>query len=98
MPEDSTPSPSQAPIPLAAFATTLRPRLTASRTVQSRQPGARPSVINTYSPGDPDEIWLKLLEVNHRIERHTSAEWRALIAKYKDEPAHPADPNYGVGA
>jgi len=88
----------QAPVPLSTFAAMLRPQLTSSRSVQSRQPGARPSVINTYAQGHPDEIWLKLLEIRHKIERHTVDEWHALIARYKAEPAHPADPNYGAGA
>lgn len=97
MPSEDMKSPpeSQAPITLTAFGATLRPQLISTRPVQSRQPGAKPTPINTYSPGHPDEIWLKLLTINHGIERHSVQEWHALIAKYRDEPAHPADPNYG---
>lgn len=96
--EDIKPPPEpQAPLPLAAFGATLRPQLAATRTVQSRQPGAPPGVINTYTQGHPDEIWLKMLAIKHGIERHTADEWHALIARYKAEPAHPSDPNYGVG-
>lgn len=83
-----------APIPLAAFGALLRPQLTATQVVQNRRPGSPPHTIRVYSAGHPDEIWLKLLEVRHNNERHTEQEWRALIDKYRDEPAHPADPNY----
>jgi len=62
--------------------------------VRSRQPGSPSTTIPTYSPGHSDEIWLKLLEVRHGIERHTPDEWHALIDRYRDEPAHPADINY----
>ena len=57
---------SQAPIPLATFATMLRPQLVASSPARSRT-GGQTSVIRTYTQGHPDEIWLKLLEVNHGI-------------------------------
>lgn len=88
----------QVPVPLATLAATLRPQLTSTRSVQPRRAGAAPGVINTYTQGHPDEIWLKLLAMKHGIERHTLDDWHALIAKYKGQPAHPADPKYGVGA
>ncbi len=93
--EDTQPLPeTQTPMPLAAFAATLRPQLTRTQIVQARQPGAKPSTISTYTQGHPDEIWLKLLQVKHGIERHTADDWHKLIAHYKKQPAHPADPNY----
>lgn len=95
MTDDIKPPPeTQALMPLSAFAALLRPQLTRTQTVQSRQPGSKPSTINTYAQGHPDQMWLKLLEVKHRVERHTAEEWRTLIAKYKAQPAHPADPAY----
>ena len=81
-------------MPLQAFGATLRPQLTATRIVRSQRPGEPSRTINVYGAGHPDEIWLKLLEIRHGIERHTAADWHKLIAKYKQEPAHPADPNY----
>lgn len=97
MPDDTKPpQPPQAPIPLAAFGATLRPQLTSTVSVRSNRPGDAPRSINTYTQGHPDEIWLKLLEVKHGIERHTADGWHALIAKYKSQPAHPSDPNYGT--
>jgi hypothetical protein len=97
--EDIKPPPeAQAPMPLAAFGALLRPQLTRTQTVQSRQPGSKPGIINTYTQGHPDEIYLKLLQVKHGIERHTADGWHKLIAKYKETPAHPSDPNYGTGA
>lgn len=98
MPEDNFPSQPQTPMPLAAFAATLRPQLVSTSTVRAHRPGAQPTVIRTYSQGHSDEIWIKLLEMRHGIERHTADGWMALIDKYRDEPAHPADPRYGVGA
>lgn len=89
MPDD------QIPVPLASFAATLRPRQVDSRTVRSRRAGDPPQTIGVFVQGHEDEIWLKLLEVKHGIERHTAAEWHKLIDRYRDEPAHPADPRYG---
>ena len=84
-------------MPLAAFGATLRPQLTATKTVRPLAPGAQPGVIHTYSTGHPDEIWLKLLEVKHGIERHTAEQWHGLIEYYRKQPAHAADPNFEAG-
>jgi len=82
------------PITLAAFGATLRPQIASTATVRSSRPGTAPQTLTTYTPGHPDEIWLKLLAMRHGGERHTAADWQALIEQYRDEPAHPADPNY----
>lgn len=46
--------------------------------------------------GDPDEVWLKLLQINHGRERRSLADWSLLIDQYRDGAAHPADPRFGV--
>ncbi len=84
------------PIPLATFAATLRPRLVETRPVRIR--GVAAGTIPIHTPGHADEIWLKLLQMNHKIERHTEAGWHKLIEKYRHMPAHPSDPNYVPGA
>lgn len=73
------------PVPLEHFAATLRPR-----TDPATRPGQRARLL----PGEPDEVWLRLLSIRHRSERHTHAEWRSLIDRYRREPAHPSDPRY----
>ncbi len=72
-------------IPLRAFAETLRPR------AAQRYPNGR---VAKFDPGHPDEIWLKLLSIRHGAERHTRAEWFAIIDGHRNQPAHPADPRY----
>ena len=77
------------PIALATFATALRPR----RVPLVRN--GRPVVVNgaqvmTVTEGHPDEVWLKLLKIRHGSERHTEAEWRAMVDGMRDEPAHPS--------
>lgn len=79
-------------VPLAVFAATLRPRVTATRTISSRR-GA-PLPVPVVEPGDPNEIWLRWLQTTHGAEKHTLAEWKKLIDDYAGQPAHPADPNY----
>lgn len=89
--------PSPVPIPLAVFGAMLKPQLTGTSTMPVRKPGDTPHVIKIYSQGHADEIWLKMLQIKHGIERHTVEGWHALIAHYKTIPAHPADPNYVPG-
>jgi hypothetical protein len=91
LPDDPVPGPA---MPLAAFIATLRPHITGTSTLPSRRPGGQPHVIRSYSQGHDDQIWHKVLQMGHRIERHTAEEWHALIAEYKAMPAHPHDPNY----
>lgn len=90
-----TGAPAEFAVPLATFAATLRPRNSDSLTLRGSRgrPGA--SVFRLV-PGEPDEIWLKLLQINHKAERHTMAEWYALIDTYRNQPAHPADPRFGA--
>jgi len=80
------------PVPLSVFATSLRPRVVPlvrnGRTVVGRS--GRPAV--QVLPGHEDEVWLRLLRINHASEKHTLAEWSALIDQYREQPAHPADP------
>ncbi|MDA8249174.1 MAG: hypothetical protein M0Z28_08340 [Rhodospirillales bacterium] len=38
--------------------------------------------------GTSDEVYTKLLRIRHGMEKHTTAEWRALIDAARREPAH----------
>lgn len=76
------------PVPLSVFAASLSPR-----TVPLLR-GGRPVVfkgrhVMTATAGHADQIWLKLLKINHAFEKHTPAEWNALIDTYRDQPAYP---------
>ena len=82
--------PSGPPIPYAAFARGLGPRTTV--VAPPARPGQAPRV--QVDPGHPDEVYLRLLRINHGRENHTEAEWAALIEGYRNAPAHPADPRY----
>ena len=73
------------PVALAEFVASLRPQ------VSETYPNGRPK---KYSMGHPDEIWAKVLKINHSGERHTPAEWFAIIDGHRNRPAHPADPKY----
>lgn len=75
-------------LPLARFAQLLRPQ------VIENYPNGRPK---RFSIGHADEIWLKVLEVSNKGERHTQEEWLAIIEDHKQQPAHPADPNFVRG-
>lgn len=89
----------EAPVPLAVFAATLRPQQTGTRSVQARAVvGGRRTAAQTpvYAPGHPDQIWLKLLQIKHGLERRTRADWQALIDKYGQTPAHTADARYAA--
>jgi hypothetical protein len=71
-------------ITLDVFARTLRPR---TGTVPSTsKPGA---MRQTLLPGDPDEVYLKLLKIRHRGDKRTQEGWKALIDTYRSQPAHP---------
>ncbi len=70
------------PVPFQAFAATLRPPL--------RRDPASGQVLGVAGPGHADEIWLRWIGRMHGRERHTLAEWSALIDGYRDEPAHPS--------
>lgn len=70
------------PVPLEQFAAALRPR---------------PGVVNgrpALLPGEPDEVFLKLMRIRFRGERHTPTEWQALLDSLRHEPAHPLHPRY----
>lgn len=45
-------------------------------------------------PGEPDEVWIKLMRIKHRMERHSITDWRKMLDRYRDEPAHPTHPDY----
>lgn len=83
--ESAAEAPVEFAIPLRTFAEMLRPR------AAQRYPNGR---IAKFDPGHPDEIWLKVLKINHGNERHTRAEWFAIIDGHRNRPAHPADPKY----
>lgn len=78
-------------MPLAAFARIVGPRLTHRQVVVRGRPVMATA---TADPGDPDEVWLKVLASRHPNEKHTPSEWRGLIDRYRREPAHPAHPGY----
>ena len=81
-------APVEPPVALAVFAATLRPQRVPL--VKNGRPVVRQGIVAmTVTPGHPDEIWLKLLKIRYGAERHTSAEWSALIDGMRDEPAHP---------
>lgn len=67
------------PIAFKAFAATLGPQVT------KRDKNGRPVSI---APGSTDEVWVKLIGINHGKERHTLSQWRALIEQYRDQPAY----------
>ena len=79
------------PVPLQVYAASLRPQ---------RVPflrGGRPVIVRgrqvmTMSQGHPNEVWLRLLRIQHGRERHTPTEWAALIDQYREQPAHASDP------
>ena len=68
------------PVAFSTFAATLRP-------IPQRDP--RGAVV-AVSAGQPDEVWLKFIRQQHGMEKHTMAEWSALIDAWRDQPAHPA--------
>ena len=79
--------PAEFPVTLSAFATELLPRTVPL--VRNGVPvmlGGRPA--QQAVPGHPDEAWLKLLKINHGLERRTPAQWRALIDSYREQPAY----------
>lgn len=78
------------PVPLSAFAREVGPSVSQR---QVRVHG-RTVTLPMVTPGTPDEVWLKLLAVRHPNERHTITGWRALLDRYRDEPAHPAHPGW----
>jgi hypothetical protein len=86
-PPASPAAPVEFPVTLSAFAAELLPR-----TVPLVRNGA-PVMLGGHQaqqtvPGHPDEAWLKLLRINHGLERRTPAQWRALIDSYREQPAY----------
>jgi len=77
---------------LAQFALEIGPQVSVQN-LRTRS-GKTVQVATSATAGSDDEIWLKLLARLHGHERHTSADWRALIDKLRDMPAHPSDPRY----
>lgn len=70
------------PVTLAAFAKTLQPKMV--QVPSTSKPG---TMTQKMVPGEPDEIWVKWLNIAHGRERHTIAGWKALIETYKTHPA-----------
>lgn len=66
--------------------------------MRSHKAGEPAGSIGVFEPGHPDEIWLNMLQARHGSERHSTADWFALIDQYRNLPAHPADPDYVSGA
>lgn len=66
-------------ITLDQFARTLRPQSVQDRVTKRVR----------LLPGQPDEVWLKFLRINHRHDKRTAADWSSLIDTYRDAPAHP---------
>lgn len=77
-------------MPFAAFAASLGPQ--ASVVAPATRPGQVARV--RVDPGHPDEVFLRLLRNRHGRESHTHADWMALIERFRNEPAHPSDPNF----
>ena len=76
---------------LDAFARTLAPR------VQQVPNPAKPGTTRTLAtPGQPEEVFLTLLRIEHGRARHTAAGWHAVIDALKQRPAHPMHPQVGV--
>jgi hypothetical protein len=67
------------PIAFRAFAAVLGPQVT------KRDKHGHAAEI---APGSADEVWLKHIKIQHGKERHTLTEWRALIDKYRNQPAY----------
>ena len=83
--------PVEFPVPLAVYARSVRPKtVTMTRNGQTVMLKGRP--VMSVTPGEPEEIFLKLLKIRHGREKHTPAGWKALIEKYANEPAHPGQP------
>ena len=79
------------PIPLAAFAATLRPRPTpVLRDGKPVRLNGKPVV--KFAPAHADEIWLKLLKIRHGTRRLTPTQWRDAIDAIRDEAVHSSDP------
>ena len=85
------PAPTSAPglmMAFGEFAASLRPR-----PVPLTRNGApvlfRGRQVMHAMPGHPDEVWLKLIKIRYGSEKHTQADWLALIDAARDEPAHP---------
>jgi hypothetical protein len=75
------------PVPLSAFAATLRPRrVPLTRNGKTVVFKGRP--VMTATAGHPDEIWLKLLKLRHGTEKRTHAQWRAAIDALRNQPAY----------
>jgi hypothetical protein len=82
---------SERPVPLSEFARIVGPR---TETTQVLRNGQMVPQTRLVQPGSEDEVWLRLLRMRHPNERHTMTQWRALITRYKDEPAHPSHPKW----
>ncbi len=79
-------------VPLSEFARQVGPHLETTQVARNGRVVPQTRVIR---PGTDEEVWLRLLRIRHPNERHSIAGWRALIAKYATEPAHPAHPRFG---
>jgi hypothetical protein len=64
------------------FARTLRPR--GVQVPNTARPGA---LMLRVMPGEPDEVWLKLLKIRSGKKKLTLAGWKAEIRKLHEEPA-----------
>lgn len=76
------------PIPLSTFATGLRPQTEPLRR-NGRIVMRNGKAVTAVTQGHPDQVWVKLLKIRHGKERHTAAEWNALIDSYREQPAYP---------
>jgi len=87
---ESTSEQGELPVPLSKFADALRPQITGYTSVFSKIGGKKsaPRQLATYSSGDADQVWVKLLAVHHGNERHTMSEWRDMIDQYRQQPAY----------
>lgn len=46
------------------------------------------AVFTASLKGTSDEVFSRLLRIRHGVEKHTTAEWRALLDAARREPAY----------
>ena len=86
-------APQENRVNLATFAKSLRPRKI--QVPNSSRPG---EMRTKLIAGHADEVYLKLLKIEHGRQSHTPSDWQALINAMKNRPAHPLHPQLAQGA
>lgn len=73
------------PVSLEVFAQTLKPK-----SVRVPNPSRPGQFKDRMIPGQPDEIYIKLLRRVHGREKKTIPGWEAAIDALRNQPAHPS--------